>query len=64
MEARITRRLKVTIVGVALAATGVVLGATGAAWAQGGEPANGMTHSDGSTHDMTNCPMHQANEEG
>lgn len=64
MEARITGRLKVALVGVALAATGFVLGATGAAWAQGDESANGMTHSDGSTHDMANCPMHQANEEG
>ncbi len=54
MEATRTNRLKIAVIGVALAATGFVAGATGVAWA----------HDDGSTHDMSNCPMHQASEEG
>ncbi len=50
MQATIPSKLKIYIVGVALAATGFVLGAAGAAWAQ----------DDGSTHDMADCPMYQS----
>ncbi len=64
MEATRTNRLKIAVIGVALAATGFVAGAAGVAWAQDDGSAHGMTHSDGSTHDMSNCPMHQASEEG
>lgn len=45
MEATIANKLKVAVVGIALAASGFVLGATGAAWAQ----------NDGSTGGMEAC---------
>ncbi len=41
MEATITRKLKMAVVGVALAASGVVLGATGVSWSQTDGPAGG-----------------------
>ncbi len=41
MEATISRKLKMTVAGVALAASGVVLGATGVSWAQPDGPAGG-----------------------
>ncbi len=43
MEATISNKLKVAIAGIALAVSGFVLGATGAAWA-GSDGAAGSCH--------------------